>query len=255
MQRRYALYYVPSPQTALALLGSALLGRSSENGLPIPQGLVPDVPAETLKTLTTEPRRYGLHATLKAPFFLKAGANEQDIIDAAYQFALTREPIVLPKLTAEILDSFIALTPPQETALNNLSLHALEQLAAATVAFFEPLRGELSKQEAARRGNNLTPRQKNLLDQWGYPFVFDCYRFHITLTGPIANPLERERMRRSMEKYFGLVLNQPIRIDGVCLCRQDMGENPSTGTLRTAPFNMVKRFSFGGVEPKEVLQG
>ena len=32
----------------------------------------------------------------------------------------------------------------------------------------------------------VTERQASNLDRWGYPYVFDDFRFHMTLTGPLT---------------------------------------------------------------------
>ena len=56
-------------------------------------------------------------------------------------------------------------------------------LARRCVTGLDMLRAPLEAAERARRhAAGLTPHQKDLLEQWGYPFVLDEYLFHMTLT-------------------------------------------------------------------------
>ena len=64
---RVALYWAPAVDDPLHRLGSAWLGRDAETGASIAQ---PSIPGLDLPALTADPRRYGLHATLKPPFHL-----------------------------------------------------------------------------------------------------------------------------------------------------------------------------------------
>ena len=76
---RYALYYAPPAETALWRFGSAVLGydavTAEDIAFTVPQACDPAAWAE----LTAEPRRYGFHATLKAPFELATGRSEAQL--------------------------------------------------------------------------------------------------------------------------------------------------------------------------------
>ncbi len=66
----------------------------------------------------------------------------------------------------------------------------LELLAAEATKAFDPFRAPLSPEDRARRNpDRPTPRQRDYLDRWGYPYVFEEFRFHMTLTGRL--PAER----------------------------------------------------------------
>jgi hypothetical protein len=65
MTTRYAIYYSPNADTLFHRLASEWLGRDAWSGDAQRQPAIADIPA-----LTEEPRRYGFHATLKAPFHL-----------------------------------------------------------------------------------------------------------------------------------------------------------------------------------------
>ncbi len=235
---RYAIYYVPDPGTALAARGSALLGRNSETGESADRPLLPGIAPERLAALTAEAARYGLHATLKAPFFLKEGVAEQDLLDAAARFVLGRPPVLLHRLVLGRVRSFFTLLPAAESPAERQALHRLNALAADAARYFDAFRAPLSATEIARRNpENLTPRQRDMLVRWGYPHVFEEYRFHITLTAGARDEDEAAAVCAGLKGYLGPVLSEPVRIAGICVCRQD----PDGGDIGRGAFTLVRR--------------
>ena len=65
-----------------------------------------------------------------------------------------------------------------------------------------------------------------LLAEWGYPYVLDEYRFHITLTDRMGDDAQRERLRGALADLFAPVLAQPIRIADLCLFAQADQDEP-----------------------------
>jgi putative phosphonate metabolism protein len=214
-QARYAIYFVPAADSDLHRFGSSVLGYDCYTGsdLPCPADL--DIDAADWRALTEEPRRYGFHATLKAPFRLAPSRREDELIDAIRAFA--RRPHEIARIAPEVrlLGAFTAIVPRTPVA-------ALAALAATCTTEFDQFRAPLSDQEHARRSpSRLSERQVSNLDHWGYPYVFDDFRFHMTLTG--ALPVERRddvptRLRRSFARAWG---DRPIAIDRVGLFKQD----------------------------------
>ena len=241
---RYAVYFVPDPASVLARLGSALLGRDSETGLPVPQPCFTGFPPETLRALTAQARRYGLHATLKAPFFLQPGATERDLLRLAQEFAASQAPIALPWLGVERIGSFFALVPRAETPAEQDALRRLNALAADAVTLFDPLRAAASEREIARRNPQaLSARQRELLTAWGYPYVFDEYRFHITLTDRLFNEAEAGVLQARLQAHVAALEQQAVAaaVASLCICRQTL---PDPATSGEAPFTLLQRFDF-----------
>lgn len=176
---RYAVYLAPDAESALWRFGSAVLGRDAGSGQePAPPDL-PGFDAERWHRLTAEPRRYGFHGTLKAPFRLADGADETALLDALLEVAAAHHPFELPELEVRALGSFVALTP-------SVPVPALADLAAGAVTELDRLRAPLAAEERARRRPQmLSRRQTELLDAYGYPYVLEEFRFHMTLTGPL----------------------------------------------------------------------
>ena len=92
---RYAIYYAAAPDSALNRFGAQMLGYDAYGGndLPFPDGVTPD-----WRELTEDPRKYGFHATLKAPMALADGKTEAELAAACETFATTarRIPMIEP---------------------------------------------------------------------------------------------------------------------------------------------------------------
>ena len=247
---RYAIYFVPEPKTALALLGSGLLGRDSETGKSFPQAHLADFSQQRLHALTADARRYGLHATLKAPFFLKQGKTEYDLLLSTTRFVRGRQVISIPRLALTRIGSFFALVPTEESPEELEAVKCINALAADSVAFFDPLRVAPSEQELVHREpQKLTERQRALLAEWGYPYVFDEYRFHITLTDKLRDSVESSRMEECLRAYFASACNAEMVVSSICVCKQIMS-NPASiadahpGNNGSSAFMPIMRFGF-----------
>ena len=217
---RYAIYFAPDPESPLWRFGSACIGYDAQTGALLPVRAPLGIGEADWHAMTAEPRRYGFHATLKAPFHLRAGADEPALLAAMARFAAAHVPFELPGLRTALLGRFVALVPSGETP-------ALLALAAAAVEAFEPFRAPLSDSDLARRRSApLTARQSDYLDRWGYPYVFDEFRFHMTLTGPLDAPL-REAVRADLERAHAAAVGEgPVALDAVALFRQDRRDLP-----------------------------
>jgi putative phosphonate metabolism protein len=227
---RYAIYWAPPAGSPLARLGASWLGRDAEGQPVAPRPAIAGVAADALAALTAEPRRYALHATLKPPFALADGGDLATLRNAVAAFAAGRPRLVLPALRVALIERFIALTPSGPSP-------ALDALAAACVTVFDRFRAPPYPAELARRrAAGLSPAQEAHLARWGYPYVLDCFRFHVTLTGPLR-PEEAERLMKPLAALFQPATEAPVRLDDIALFHQ-----PSPG----APFGLIERFPLGG---------
>jgi hypothetical protein len=207
--KRYAVYYEPR-EGAFAFRANEWLGREPGNDRDLPQPVLPGIgdPRE----ITSEPRRYGFHGTIRAPFRPTDGVDEAMIRDTVADLAGRLAPVTCDGLRLEVLDGFIALTPTGCEA-------ALLALGAAVVEGTNDLRAPLTEAEIARRRpDRLSPRQRELLDRWGYPHVMEEFRFHLTLTDRLESP---EPVRAALEACFAPVLPRPFAIEDLCLFGED----------------------------------
>jgi len=197
---RYALYFTPPRHDALTDLAAQWLGRDAFSGEAHATPEAGPFSAEDHANLTADPRRYGFHATLKAPFDLAGSVTENDLIDTVSDFARRTPAFELPELVLGELGHFFALIPG--------SLHPpLQKFAATVVRSFEPFRAALSEADIARRKpEGLSAAERANLLRWGYPYVMDEFRFHMTLTGPVGRehqPAVRDLLRERFSAHIG----------------------------------------------------
>ncbi|NMJ42198.1 DUF1045 domain-containing protein [Roseomonas sp. JC162] len=222
---RLALYWAPEENDALHALGSTWLGRDAASGRAQTQ---PAVDGMDLAELTADPRGYGLHATLKPPFRLARGYAAAR--DAAAALAGRTAPFDLPPLAVHDLDGFLALREsapcPALTAFANACVEALDDHRVP------PSEAEIAR----RRPERLSARQRDYLDRWGYPYVFEEWRFHVTLTRRLA-PKEKAVVMPAVTAFLGEAPGRKRQVTSLSLFVQ-----PAPG----APFTIAERLPLRG---------
>jgi len=214
---RYAIYYVPAYGTDLDRFGASHLGYDAYRGgdLPFPDGVmqVPD-----WCDLTQDPRKYGFHATLKAPLPLAPGKTEAELLAACEAFACIPRPIPVISPVVNPISGFIAVVPAEPSA-------ELERLAADCTREFDSFRAPLAPEDRARRNPAaLTPRQREYLERWGYPYVMEDFRFHMTLTGRL-DAARREPVLAMLRTRFAAIGLKTLAVDRIALFRQENAES------------------------------
>ncbi|MDO5692109.1 MAG: DUF1045 domain-containing protein [Pseudomonadota bacterium] len=224
---RYAVYAVPAHDTALWELGRRWLGRCAEDDTPLAFAADGSPPPHGWDTWVREPRRYGWHATLKAPFRLREGIVVDDL--RASLRALSSHWGALATLPLQVtrLDHFLALCPAEA--------HVGQALAQACVLELNALADPLSADELARRRGKtaLSAREDELLRRWGYPYVMERFRFHYSLTGSLrdlAPPLQHAIHQAASQRFDGLA---PQSLGSIALFVE-----PGPGTN----FRLLERF-------------
>jgi putative phosphonate metabolism protein len=227
--QRYALYFSPSEATPLARLGNEWLGRDAATDV----RSIPELPNEINQPQwsksTEAPARYGFHATLKPPFKLAEGATLQDLRQAIRTFAARKEAFPVPHLVVGTLGHFLALILSENSEL-------FSNFASDCVRDFDRFRSPASESETQKRmHDSLMQREREHLLRWGYPYVLDTWKFHMTLTCSLAEgPLQL--FRRHLDHRFAEVCVEPLHIDSICLY-----EEPGAGM----PFRLLERFGLG----------
>lgn len=206
---RHAVYWMP-PEGPLARFGAAWLGWDAASGVPVTPPTFPGIPQDEVAAATQAPRKYGLHATIKAPFRLVPDAGPDDLAGAVARLAAAIPPLELDGLALAAVGGFLALVPEGRTdALGRLAFHVVEQLDGLRA---RPLQDELDR----RRATGLSARQDALLVRWGYPYVADEFRFHVTLTGSLG-PDRRAALEAALRPTLGPMLPRPFRIDELAI--------------------------------------
>lgn len=210
--RRYAIYYVPRPGE-IAEAAAAWLGWDLAQGRAVPPPLLAGLPGP-LADLTAAARPYGFHGTLKAPFRLAPGQSARALNLATARLAERLAPVSLPRLRLAEPGGFLALIPEGDAK-------DLLGLGAEVVSQLDRFRAPLTAAEIARRRpDRLSPRQRDLLDTWGYPHVMEAFRFHLTLTGDLEADA-RAAVMRVLESWLLPILPAPFVIEDICLVGED----------------------------------
>ncbi|SDU30898.1 DUF1045 domain-containing protein [Stappia sp. ES.058] len=225
---RYAIYYTPPKDHPLVDLAEQWLGRSVF-AREVTAGTVEGLTPEARAPWTASPRRYGFHATMKAPFRLAEGRDEAGLIASLEAFAATAAPVPPARLDVENLRGFLALTFADPTP-------DLDAFAGGIVRHFDGFRAALSADERARRKpEHLDEALRRNLDTWGYPYVFEAFRFHMTLTERLDAP-DASRAERALRSHFAPLLDIPVAVDRIALCREPLPGAPFT-CIHAAPLS------------------
>lgn len=228
--RRYGLYWLPDPgREPWARRATDWLGWDAVAGVPSgPPSDLPDLPLPWAE-ITATPRRYGLHATLKPPFHLADGCTEDTLRDACARLAAGCAPVTLPGLVLTPLGRFLALTAPGDQG-------ALRALAADCVRGIDDFRAPASDEELARRRMaGLSEEEDANLLRWGYPYVMERFRFHVTLTGRLSRA-EVAEVEAVLGGWLMPLMPASLRIADIALVGEDAESH----------LHLVERFALGG---------
>ncbi len=214
---RYAVYFVPASGSALAEVGSAVLGYDARQGVDVAFIETCGISDGAWSQATSEPRRYGFHATLKAPFRLMPGVSESELLAAVQELASRQQAVEPMTLVVKELTHFVALVPAAP-------LPALDRLASQIVVDLDGLRAPLTRQERERRiAAGLSDRQRAYLEAYGYPYVLEEFRFHMTLAGPL-DPTARTIVKERLCALFAPI-DRDCAIDALTVLRQDSAKS------------------------------
>lgn len=225
--RRYAIYYTPRAGR-FARATAEWLGWDVATAQPVAHPVLPGLDWP-VGDLTRAPRKYGFHGTIRAPFRLAEGATAAKVAQTVDDMARALPPVHLDGLTLQRIKGFLALTPTGEES-------DLLRLGAEVVSRSDSLRAPLTEAEIARRRpDRLTPRQRQLLDVWGYPYVMEEFQFHLTLTDELPEAVA-DAVAPVLADWLAPVLPRPFVIEDLCL----MGEDAA------GRFHLVSRHALTG---------
>lgn len=225
--QRFAIYYVPRSGD-FATATAAWLGWDVATGQSVPHPALPGLDWP-VADLTRAPRKYGFHGTLRAPFRLADGVTAEDVSRAVDDIARALPPVRLDGLALQRIKGFLALTPTGDES-------DLIRLGAEVVSRSDHLRAPLTEGEIAkRRPERLSPRQRQLLDIWGYPYVMEEFQFHLTLSDDLPEAVA-DAVAPVLADWLAPVLPRPFVIDNLCL----MGEDAA------GRFHLVSRHALTG---------
>lgn len=229
MSGRYAVYYAPERDSVLDVFGKLFLGRCAETGTCFDQPSFSDLEQVDILKLTESPRFYGFHGTLVPPFHLESTYTSGDLMEFAGGFAKQCQPFNLAPLSVRDIGNFVAMVPARQ---ENIAQYAEDCLRAFHHFREQPSLAELER----RRAKGLTPIQERLLANWGYPYVLDEFRFHLTLTDSIRKRGLRKKIIKHINDYTESLRKMHHSVRELCIFHQ---------SETTSPFSLIKRFPLG----------
>jgi hypothetical protein len=178
------------------------------------------LPAPERHHITTQARRYGFHATLKAPFHLRLGVTPAELLARTRSLAQRLRPVPLSPLLVQRLGPYVVLlTPEHHTAASDL--------ASACVIELDDLRQPLTPDELARRQPaTLDARELELLHRYGYPHVLERFRFHLTLTDPVNETQAAQVTEAVSAQVARLNTQTPLSLDRLCIFEEPAPGQP-----------------------------
>ena len=224
MFKRYSLYYLPKGQ--LAEFGANWLGWDIQNGCVVDKKS--QILPSKLLYLVETPRKYGFHATLKAPFSLKQNYTIEDLKNRTRSIA-EAYPRFIFQGEISSLNEFLAIRCQLQDPI------VLQNIAADCVRGLEKTRAPLTQaQKEKRLKAQLTPAQLVYLEGFGYPYIFDEFRFHLTLTNKITEK-EKNALDPILKTHLLPILEKPIEFNTICL----------TGEREDGQFELIETFPLG----------
>jgi Protein of unknown function (DUF1045) len=205
--QRYAIYWTPEPGSDFASFGDRWFGPAAES-----LGLDPSLAARAVRS----PARYGLHATLKAPFRLRDGIHLRDLQNALDSFCASRRGPSGGALTLGTFQNYLGLV---------LSARAADigWLAAECVTHFDRFRAPLNGDDRDRRAEaSFSPVERAFFESYGYPYVLSAFRFHISLAGPLP-PSELNEVSAALAPQLAPFMATPFRLGSLSLLGEPHG--------------------------------
>ena len=211
MTMRHAIYYAPAHSSPWWTFGAGWLGRDEFlDGTP-PAFVAPMLPEPERHHITTQARRYGFHATLKAPFHLRLGVTPAELLARTRSLAHRLRPVPLSPLQVQRLGPYVVLLAPEHHT-------AVSDLASACVIELDDLRQPLTPDELARRQPaTLGARELELMHRYGYPHVLERFRFHLTLTDPVNEAQAAQVTEAVSAQVARLNTQTPLTLDRLCI--------------------------------------
>jgi hypothetical protein len=217
---RYAIYYAPSAAHPLSMAASAWLGRDAfTNSVCVRPALV-GLDGIDLDQLTQDARHYGFHATLKAPFELHPAQDEASLLSAFRALTICHAPFQAD-IQVAALGPFLAFVLAERSS----QMQALHQ---DCVVALDDFRAPLSDFDLNRRLHaGINPRHESQLREFGYPYIFEDFRFHMTLTERISDQALRAQVLAVLQDHFQDFAG-PHDFKSLAIFKQEARDQPFT---------------------------
>ena len=134
-----------------------------------------------VKFNNSEISKYGLHYTVKAPFYLSHLYNEEELINSFQEYFLSNQN----KSYKEVFNVLGLKKIKNVFALEMNSNEKFNFLCNDIMRYFDLYRKTLNQQEVQKdikRFSNLTSLEMEYYLIWGYPYLFEFNNHHISVS-------------------------------------------------------------------------
>jgi hypothetical protein len=207
---RYAIYYAPRLESILGQFGNAWFGYDPVSREDIPRPIIKGMTPQEIEKITQGAGRYAFHGTLRSPFKLRKNRNLNSLDKSLESLATKIHPIICGPLSIRSIGRFLALVPDDPES-------QIPNLAEQCVRTFDNFRLAPGKEEIDRRRQaGLTTIQEQLLLRWGYPFVMEEFRFHLTLSDKLEG-MDLIKYQAILEEHCEGLCKERFVIDEIAL--------------------------------------
>ena len=164
--------------------------------------------------------QYGLHYTVKAPFYLSHLYNEEELINSFQEYFLSNQN----KSYKEVFNVLGLKKIKNVFALEMNSNEKFNFLCNDIMRYFDLYRKTLNQQEVQKdikRFSNLTSLEREYYLIWGYPYLFEFNNHHISVSD-IKKEIIFDNSIKSLN-YSNISLMKQDSLNGkfISICKSD----------------------------------
>ena len=164
--------------------------------------------------------QYGLHYTIKAPFYLSHLYSEEELINSFQEYFLSNQN----KSYKEVFNVLGLKKIKNVFALEMNSNEKFNFLCNDIMRYFDLYRKTLNQQEVQKdikRFSNLTSLEMEYYLIWGYPYLFEFRNHHISVSD-IAKEIIFDNSIKSLN-YSNICLMKQDSFNGkfISICKSD----------------------------------
>ena len=173
-----------------------------------------------IKFNNSEISKYGLHYTVKAPFYLSHIYNEEELINSFKEYFLSNQN----KSYKEVFNVLGLKKIKNVFALEMNSNEKFNFLCNDIMRYFDLYRKTLNQQEVQKdikRFSNLTSLEMEYYLIWGYPYLFEFNNHHISVSD-IKKEIIFDNSIKSLN-YSNISLMKQDSLNGkfISICKSD----------------------------------
>ena len=164
--------------------------------------------------------KYGLHYTVKAPFYLSHLYNEEELINSFQEYFLSNQN----KSYKEVFNVLGLKKIKNVFALEMNSNEKFNFLCNDIMRYFDLYRKTLNQQEVQKdikRFSNLTSLEMEYYLIWGYPYLFEFNNHHISVSDIKKEIIFDNSIKSLNYSNISLMRQDSLNSKFISICKSD----------------------------------